>query len=104
MCARGIDCALVAEYPRPIGVLTSRDVLHAVAARTHSSEARARQWMTAEPIVVPAATATLEIAEIWMAEHGIHHLPVVDGQRPVGMVGMRDVARSTFGAGVGLGF
>jgi CBS domain-containing protein len=39
-----------------------------------------------------------------MMEHHIHHLPVVDGERPVGMVGMRDVVRSRFGTGVGLGF
>jgi CBS domain-containing protein len=41
-----------------------------------------------------------------MVEHHIHHLPVVDGERPVGMVGMREVVRSAapFGAGIGLGF
>ena len=92
MCEREVDCALVAEYGRLVGVLTSRDLLHAVAARTHSSEARARQWMTAEPIVV-RPTATLEIAEILMAEHGIHHLPVVDGQRPIGVLRARETAR-----------
>jgi CBS domain-containing protein len=25
-----------------------------------------------------------------MAEHGIHHLPVVEGERAIGMVGARD--------------
>ena len=42
-----------------------------------------------------------------MTEHGIHHLPVVEGERPVGMVGMRDVVRSAsseFLGGFGLGF
>jgi sulfide:quinone oxidoreductase len=92
MCELGADYALVAEYGRLIGVLTSGDLLRAVAARTHSSEARARQWMTAEPIVVQP-TATLDIAELVMAEHGIHHLPVVDGQRPVGVLHARETAR-----------
>jgi sulfide:quinone oxidoreductase len=92
MCEREVDCALVAEYGRLVGILTSRDLLHAVAARTHSSEARARQWMTAEPIVV-RPTATLEIAEILMAEHRIHHLPVVDGQRPIGVLRARETPR-----------
>ena len=77
MCEREVDSAPVAEYGRLIGILTSRDMLRAVAARIHSSEARVRQWMTAEPITVSAAT-TLDIAEILMAEHGIHHLPVVE--------------------------
>jgi sulfide:quinone oxidoreductase len=92
MCERDADCAVVAEYGQLVGVLTSRDMLCAVAARTHSSEARARQWMTAEPIVVRSSD-TVEIAEILMAEHGIHHLPVVDGQRPIGVLHARESAR-----------
>jgi sulfide:quinone oxidoreductase len=92
MLERDEDCALVVEYGRLIGILTSHDLLHAVAARMHSSEARARQWMTAEPIVV-RPNATLGIAELLMSEHGIHHLPVVDGGRPVGVLRARETAR-----------
>jgi sulfide:quinone oxidoreductase len=97
-----LGSALVAEYGRLIGILTTRDLLRALAWRVHSSEARAREWMTAEPIAVSANTP-LETAAFLMREHDIHHLPVVEGERPVGMVGMRDVARSSLGAGVGLG-
>jgi CBS domain-containing protein len=102
---RDVGSALVADSGRLIGILTSRDMLRALAGRVHSSEARVRQWMTAEPIVVAPGTA-LEAAAILMVEHHIHHLPVVDGERPVGMVGMREVVRSAapFGAGIGLGF
>jgi sulfide:quinone oxidoreductase len=85
--------ALVAEYGRLIGILTSRDMLRALAGRVHSSEARVRQWMTADPIVVSPAT-TVEAARILMVEHHIHHLPVVEGERPVGMIGMGDVVRA----------
>ena len=52
-----VGAALVAEYGRLIGILTSRDMLRALAGRVHSSEARVRQWMTADPIVVSSATA-----------------------------------------------
>ena len=51
-----VGAALVAEYGRLIGILTSRDMLRALAGRVHSSEARVRQWMTADPIVVSPAT------------------------------------------------
>jgi CBS domain-containing protein len=47
--------------------------------------------MTADPITV-TASMTLDNAEALMAEHGIHHLPVVDGERAIGMVGARDLA------------
>ena len=96
--------ALVAEYGRLIGVLTSRDMLRAVACRVHPSDARARQWMTAEPITT-TADASLEAAAAVMLDYDVHHLPVVDGERPIGMVGMRDVVASgTLPTQVGLGF
>jgi len=105
MFERGIGSALVAEYGRLIGIITAPDMLHAIASRVHSSEARARQWMTADPIAV-AAEFPVGAAAILMTEHHIHHLPVVDGERPIGIVGMREVAssRSPLGLGIGLGF
>lgn len=96
--------ALVAEYGRLIGILTSRDMLLALAGRVHSSEARARQWMTADPITV-SATTTLEAARILMTEHHVHHLPVVEGERAVGLVSLRNVVRSrSVPLEIGLGF
>jgi sulfide:quinone oxidoreductase len=105
MRERDVGSALVAEYGRLVGILTSRDLLNALAARMHSSEARVRQWMTAEPIAVSAET-TLQAAAILMTEHHIHHLPVVDEERPVGMVGLRDALGTgpPLGTGIGLGF
>lgn len=106
MRERDVGSVLVAHYGRLIGILTSRDMLRALAGRVHSSEARVREWMTVEPITVSANT-TLEAAALLMTEHHIHHLPVVEGERPIGMVGLRDVVRSAsseFLGGIGLGF
>ena len=50
MGERDVGSAIVAEYGSLIGILTSRDMLRALAARVHSSEARVRIWTTAEPI------------------------------------------------------
>jgi CBS domain len=51
-----VGSVLVADYGRLIGILTSRDLLRAFVGRVHSSEARVREWMTAEPVTVSAAT------------------------------------------------
>jgi CBS domain-containing protein len=93
MRERDLGSALVAEYGRLIGILTARDLVRAFASRVHSSEARVREWMSAEPVAVSARTPVEAAAEL-MAEYGIHHLPVVDGERPIGMVGLRDVVRA----------
>jgi CBS domain-containing protein len=87
--------ALVIDYGRLVGILTSRDMLRAVAERTHSSEARARTWMTPGPRVARADTPAEE-ASLIMVEQGCHHLPVVDTDgRPIGVVGMRSVVSRT---------
>jgi CBS domain-containing protein len=103
MRERDAGSALVVDSGRLIGVLTSRDLLRAFAARVHPSDGRVRQWMTAEPVVArPGLSAAAAVT--LMTEHGIHHLPVVVGERPVGMVGMRDVVRAgSAGAPVGIG-
>jgi sulfide:quinone oxidoreductase len=104
MVARDHDAVLVAEYGRLVGILTSQDLLQALASRVHSSEARVRPWMTAEPIAV-TTTSSLDAAAALMIDHGIHHLAVVDGERPVGLVGLREVARvADSEMRVGLGF
>ena len=90
-----VGSALVVESGRLVGILTSRDLVRALAGRTHSSEARVREWMTPDPRVARPDTAAEEAALI-MVEQGCHHLPVVEHGRPVGMVGMRSVVSETF--------
>jgi len=104
MRAGDIGSALVADSGRLIGILTSRDLLRAFAGRVHPSEARVREWMTAEPVAVSAATPIVAAVTL-MTEYGFHHLPVVDDERPTGMLGLRQAARQARGrTGIGLGF
>jgi sulfide:quinone oxidoreductase len=105
MRERDVGSALVTDRGRLIGILTSRDMQRALAGRVYSSEARVREWMTAEPIAV-SVTTTLEAASLLMIEHHIHHLPVVEVERPVGIVGMRDLVRTakSIPTKIGLGF
>jgi len=104
MRAGDLGSALVADYGRLIGILTSRDLLRAFAGRVHPSEARAREWMTAEPVTVSAATP-IETAVTLMTEYGFHHLPVIEDDRPIGMLGLRQATRQARGrTAIGLGF
>ena len=99
--AAGSGSALVTDFGRLVGILTPRDLLGALAGRTHSSEARVRHWMTADPVVV-SADATAAEARLLMTRHGVHRLPVVEGGRPVGVVGLRAVTEAA-APGIGLG-
>jgi len=94
MCELAIDSALVVTDGRLVGIVTVRDFVRAAANRLHAGEARVREWMTADPVTATPGT-TLAAAGLLMTEYGIHHLPVVYGDRPVGMIGSRPPTRST---------
>ena len=78
-------CVVVCDHKRVIGILTTADILRACAMRIHSSEARVRQWMTAEPLTISPETS-LSHAELLMREYGVHHLPVVENDKPIGVL------------------
>ena len=90
MVERGVGSAVVSDFGRLIGILTERDLLRAVAGRVHSSEARVREWMTQEPVTA-SVTTELEEAAKTMLDQGFRHLPVVDDDRAIGIVSIRDV-------------
>jgi CBS domain-containing protein len=65
-------------------------MLRAMASRMHTSEARVRQWMTADPITA-SPEMTLEDAAQVMLDNGFRHLPVVEGSNVLGVVSLRRV-------------
>jgi CBS domain-containing protein len=90
MTRENVGAVIVKDYGRMIGILTERDMLRAMAARVHTSDARVRQWMTADPITAPP-TMDLDDAAQVMLDNGFRHLPVVDGTNILGVVSLRRV-------------
>jgi CBS domain-containing protein len=97
MIDAGVGAVVVSDFGSIIGILTERDILRAVAHRTHSAEARVRQWMTPDVVTIASSMEADEAAKL-MLEHNFRHLPVVDEGRSVGIVSLRDLARETFTA------
>ncbi|HKB20211.1 MAG TPA: CBS domain-containing protein [Gaiellaceae bacterium] len=90
LVAADAGSALVLEYGRLTGILTSRDIVRAVAGRVHPSEGRVREWMSAAPVTADRDLPVDDAARL-MLEGGFHHLPVIEDDRPVGVVGLRSV-------------
>lgn len=84
------------EYGRLTGILTSRDVVRAVADRVHPSEARVRDWMSPAPVTAAPELPADEAARL-MLGGGFHHLPTTEDDRPVGVVGLRAVVGAVRG-------
>ena len=89
-----VGSAAVLDHGRLIGILTERDLLRAMAGRVHPSDGRVREWMTREPVVASEETSLDEAART-MLENGFRHLPIVEGERTLGIVSLRDVLRWT---------
>jgi CBS domain-containing protein len=96
MTERGVGAVVVSDFGRMIGILSERDIMRAVADRIHSSEARVREWMTADPITATRDTSVDDAART-MFDNGFRHLPVVEGERAVGIVSLRDLAEAQLG-------
>ena len=90
MSAQNVGAVVVKDFGRLIGVLTERDMLRAMAARVHTSDARVRQWMTENPITASPDT-TLDEAQQVMLDKGFRHLPVVEGDTILGIVSLRRI-------------
>jgi sulfide:quinone oxidoreductase len=102
MRLRGAGSAAVVDEGRLVGIITSRDLLRALAGLVDLSSARVLEWMTVDPVAVPADTGTVAAVSM-MDARGIHHLIVVEDDRPIGMVGYRQAVQAARARGLGLG-
>ncbi len=92
MFARQTGSALVMDGDRLLGIFTERDILESLSGTSDIGRSSlVRHRMTADPQVIePDATAGQALDR--MLAGGFRHLPVVEGDRVIGMVSMRDLA------------
>jgi CBS domain-containing protein len=86
--------AVVIDFGRLIGIISERDLLKAMAGRVHTSDARVREWMTEDPITASPDTPVEEAAQT-MLDNNFRHLPVVEGDRVVGIASLRRLVGAT---------
>src|SRR5689334_5590906 len=93
MRERRVGSVVVVDHDdRAIGILTERDMIRLAAAGSDASTAKVSEWMTGDPDTIgPAIEARAAFS--LLSEHGYRHIPVVEGQKLVGIVSMRDLMR-----------
>ncbi|WP_068328324.1 DUF294 nucleotidyltransferase-like domain-containing protein [Janibacter terrae] len=92
MTDEGVSSLLVVDDDVLVGILTDRDLRRRVVAAGVDPARPVREVMTREPIVAPVDAPALEML-LTMTRANVHHLPVVEGRRPVGVVTATDLMR-----------
>jgi CBS domain-containing protein len=91
MVEAGIKSLVVIDDDcRPVGILTSTDLLRLVAEDATASEATVADYMTTE-IVTAAPDDSLRAVATQLLEEEINHLPVTDDGEAVGMLSKTDL-------------
>jgi CBS domain-containing protein len=93
MLEEGVGSVAVCDAGRLVGIFTERDVLGLAGDGTDLDAVRIGDVMTREPLTVDAGVPVLDAARL-MGDKRIRHLPVVEGEHLLGMVGIRDVLGS----------
>lgn len=92
MTERNIGAVAVMRDGELVGVFSERDVMtRVVAAARGPGSTRVSEVMTPNPRVV-SPEEEVENCAFVMQEHGIRHLPVMEGKTLKGMISLRDIA------------
>jgi len=81
----------VVENGRPVGIVTDRDIVVRAVADGAQLNRPVREIVSGDVVCVTPEMSTRE-AEDLMSEHQVRRLPVVEGDRLVGIVSLGDIA------------
>lgn len=90
MCELRVSSMLIVEQDLLFGLITDRDLRNRVVATGMDTQRPIADIATLAPLSVDARSPAFE-ALLLMARHNIHHVPVLDGQRVVGMLTATDL-------------
>jgi CBS domain-containing protein len=92
MLEENVGAVAVCEAERLVGIFTERDVLRLTGEGTTLSDVKVGAVMTRALVTVSPDDDVLAAAELMGAKQ-IRHLPVLQGENLLGIVGIRDVLR-----------
>lgn len=93
MSEKRLSSLIVVNENKLCGILTDRDLRNRVLAKGLTGELLVEQAMTENPTTIKPEALIFE-AMLTMSENNIHHLPVVNGNKPIAIITSTDLIRS----------
>ena len=98
MADKNIGALLVMKDGKLLGVFSERDYTRKIALKGKSSKQTAvREVISTPTISVPPGTTVEESMRV-MTEHRVRHLPVLEGEKLLGVVSIGDLVNWTISA------
>jgi len=91
MAEQNVGAVLVREKDQILGIFTERDYVRKVILQNRSSRTTQIQEIMTKDMLTVTPETSLEDCMALMCDHRIRHLPVLEGERLLGMISMRDV-------------
>lgn len=93
MHEKRISSLLIVTDKKPVGIITERDIVTAIAEGKDPDTAQVGDVMTRDPITIKTDGRPIAAKKI-MLEHNFRHMPVVDDAgNLVGIISLRDLIR-----------
>ena len=100
MGGKHVGSALVMDGDRLTGIFTERDIVRALGEHFDAAGHQVANWMTVRPTTIGPDASTDEALDL-MLRGGFRHLPVLEEDRVVGMLSLRDIAAADSSTGHG---
>ena len=93
MNKNGIGCLVVTRKGKPVGITTERDVLKKIVCQSKNPEQTRISEIMSKPLIVGRVDMDWREAAKLMLDQNIKKLPILDGEKLVGLVTLTDIAR-----------
>ncbi|RLG32427.1 CBS domain-containing protein [Methanosarcinales archaeon] len=87
----GIGSVVITKEGKPVGIITDRDIaIKVIMKNRRPKEVKAKEIMSS-PLITIGPYASIEKACALLAERSIRRLPVIDDDKLVGIISVRNI-------------